>query len=141
MPCNKHLYKWGKSDSMLWYFCNEDESISHLLFECNYARKIWRIVKHVFFKDNEITLDMVLFGKGLSIALNYMFSIIVYYIYKEFFIILCSLEKRNRSEVSIISFNHYLTIRKSIYQHCKSKIWDDVCNLIDMLTNALETET
>jgi hypothetical protein len=119
LPCNKHLYKWGKCDSKLHYFCNEEESISQILYECNYARQIWKIVKHVFLKDNDITLDMVLFGKGLSIALNYIFSIIVYY--KNLLYVL-NQEKRNRSEFYIVSLNHYLTIKKSIYQHCKSKI-------------------
>jgi hypothetical protein len=55
LPCNKNLYKWGKSERMSCYFCNVDDTISHLLFECVYAKNVWKIVKHVFFNNHEIT--------------------------------------------------------------------------------------
>ena len=122
---------------MSCYFCNTDDTISHLLFECAYAKNVWRIVKHVFFNNHEITHDMVIFGKGLSIALNYIFSIYVYYIYKEF--IICSFQNRLRREFCISSFRYYLTIRTNVYQQCKSDVWHDVCTLLDTLLNYLET--
>ena len=40
LPCNTNLHKWGKSDTKLCCFCQEDETVSHLLFECVYARKV-----------------------------------------------------------------------------------------------------
>ena len=34
LPCNRNLFKCGKSDTNLCHFCQEEESVSHLLFEC-----------------------------------------------------------------------------------------------------------
>ncbi len=131
LPCNRNLYKWGKTDSMLCYFCNENETISHLLFECTYAKNVWRLIQNVFFIDKEITHDMVLFGKDLSMSLNYIFSIVVYYIYREF--VISSLEKKQRRVFSNHSFRNYLKIRANIYKHCESKIWHEICILLDTL--------
>ena len=36
LPCNANLHKWGKSDTKLCCFRQEDETVSHLLFECVY---------------------------------------------------------------------------------------------------------
>jgi len=134
LPCNKNLYKWGKTNSQLCYFCNEDETISHLLFDCTYAKQVWRLVSDCLL-HSEITLNMVLFGKGLGVAMNYIFSLSAYYIYKEFLI--PSLEGRDRKHFSIASFVNYLEIRKNVYINCSSNVWKDVCVLIDDLLKTI----
>ena len=37
LPCNRNLFKWGKCDTNLCHFCQEEESVGHLLLECTYA--------------------------------------------------------------------------------------------------------
>ena len=131
LPCNKLLFKWGKIETPLCPFCNEEESISHLLFYCSNAQQIWNYVHRALNLD--ITHDMVIFGTGLDIPSNYVFSIIIYYIYKEFLI--CSFEKKERKYVSIMCFKNYCMFRKNVYEKCKSAVWKDICNVLDILCN------
>ena len=137
LPCNKLLLKWGKSDTAICSFCNEEETISHLLFECQNAQSIWTSVNNILHIENEITLNMVIFGTGLDISLSHVFSIVAYYIYKDF--VVCSFEKKVRQVFSIICFKNYLTIRKNIYEKCTSIVLQNVCSIINTLLNGLET--
>ena len=69
---------------------------------------------------------MVLFGYDTAKVFNHIFSIIVYFIYKEWLIY--SLEKRHRKQpVSYNSFLNYLYIRKNVYSKCSNSVWVDVC--------------
>ena len=83
LPCNTNLHKWGKSDTKLCCFCQEDETVSHLLFECVYAGKVWKFVNDVLQVGDVISHDDVIFGVDLNSSMNSVVSIVVYYIYKE----------------------------------------------------------
>ena len=61
-PCNRNLHKWGKRDRNLCLFCQEEESISHLLYYCTRAKSIWDLIQNVILVDDNITNDMVIFG-------------------------------------------------------------------------------
>ena len=41
--CNLYLFKWRRSDTKLCSLCQDEESVSHLIFACYYAKK-WNIV-------------------------------------------------------------------------------------------------
>ena len=72
---------------------------------------------------------MVIFGTGLNISLNYIFSIAVfYYIYEEYIIFLLENRKRRFSAISL---------KKNVYHKCNSDIWNKVCPLIDLLLDTL----
>ena len=62
LPCNRNLFKWEKSDTNLCLFCQEEESVSHLLYDCICAQKIWKLVKDVFHLRHAISHDDVIFG-------------------------------------------------------------------------------
>ena len=69
--------------------------------------------------------------------MNYVFSILIYYIYKQWLI--PSLEnKLRRIDVSARSLKTYLTFRVNIYSKCSDPIWYNVCNKLEMLIIYLE---
>ena len=137
LPCNRNLFKWGKSDTNLCLFCQEEESVSHLLYDCIYAQKIWKLVNDVFHLRHAISHDDVIFGVDLDLSMNYVSSILIYYIYKQWLI--PSLEnKLRRTDVSARSLKTYLTFRVNIYSKCSDPIWYSVCNKLEMLILYLE---
>ena len=129
LPCNKHLCKWGKIETTLCSICNEEETISHLLFHCSNAQQIWNYIHRAL--NIDVTHDMVIFGTGLDAPSNYVFSIVIYYIYKEFLI--CSFEKKERKQVAIMCFKNYLLYRKNVYEKCNSFVWKEICDVLDIL--------
>ena len=137
LPCNRNLFKWGKSDTNLCLFCQEEES-SHLLYDCTYAQKIWKLVNDdVFHLGHAISHDDVIFGVDLDLSMNYVFSILIYYIYKQWLI--PSLEnKLRRIDVSARSLKNYLMFRVNIYSKCSDPLWYSVCNKLEMLIVYLE---
>ena len=97
-----------------------------MLFYCTYAEYIWEVVNNALLHGENVTHDMVLFGYDTDKVFNHLFSIIVYYIYREWLV--CSLEKRHRKQQFCYnSFLNYLNIRKNVYSKCFNSIWVDVC--------------
>jgi len=133
LPCNKHLFKWGKNATPLCSFCNEEECISHLLFECTNSQNIWNLVSNIL--NIDITHNMVIFGLDLELPLNYVFSVIIYYIYKEYLV--HSFDNKERQPFSNVHLKYYLRYRKHVYEKCSAVIWKDICNILDILINAL----
>ena len=72
--------KCGKSDTNLCHFCKEEESVSHLLFECTYPQNVWKLVNDVFQLGEVISHDDIIFGAELDLSMNHVFSVILYYI-------------------------------------------------------------
>ena len=134
LPCNRNLLKWGKSETNLCCFCQEEKTISHSLFYCTYAKSIWEVVNNALSHGENVTHDMVLFGYDTDKVFNHLYSIIVYYIYREWLI--CSLEKRHRKQqLCYKSFLNYLNIRNNVYSKCSDSVWVDVCiKLICLIT-------
>ena len=64
-------------------FCQEEESVSHLLFECTYTQKVWKLVNDVFQLDDIISHGDVILVLSLILSTNYVFSVIIYYTYRE----------------------------------------------------------
>ena len=126
LPCNRNLLKWGRIETNLCCFCQEEETISHLLYYCTHAESIWDVVNNALLPGESVTHDMVLFGYDTDNVFNHIFSIIVYFIYKEWQI--CSLENRQRKQQFCYnSFLNFLNIRKNVYSKCSNSIWIDVC--------------
>ena len=64
--------------------------------------------------------------------MNYVFSILIYYIYKQRLI--PSFEsKLRRIDVSARSLKTYFTFRVHVYSTCSDPIWYGVCNKLEML--------
>ena len=138
LPCSKNLCKWGIGDTDLCCFCQEEENVSHLLYQCPHVKDIWEAVSAIMPGGQAISHDMVIFGLDLDIVLNHVLSIIVYFIYKEWLV--CSFEKKHcKQNVCTKSLVNFLDYRKSIYSKCSNKIWTDICIKLDVLTAHLET--
>ena len=70
----------------------------------------------------EISHDLVIFSFDLGSVLNHVFSIIVYFIYREWLI--CSFEnKQRRDSVCLKCLMNFLKVRKKIYSKCSHSIW------------------
>ena len=86
-----------------------------------------------------ISHDNVIFGVDLDSSMNYVVSIIVYYIYKEWLI--CSFENKiRRPDISNRSLITYLKIRMNVYSKCSDPILYGVCNKLEMLVLCLESD-
>ena len=69
-----------------------------------------RFVNNALLPGERVTHDMVLFGYDTDRVFNHIFSIIIYFIYKEWLI--CSLENRQRKQQFCYnSFLNYLNIK------------------------------
>jgi len=86
---NKLLVKIGKSDNTLCTFCNNvDESISHLLWDCEYTLKYWKEFQDWMNSNltSNISLnkEMILFGnyKFKDHVFNNMLLVLKFNIYK-----------------------------------------------------------
>ena len=136
LPCNKNLHKWGKSSTKLCYICGEEESISHLLYHCRHVKPVWEIVNSAI-SECDISHDLVVFGFDLDTVLNHVFSIIVYFIYREWLI--CSFENKHRTEsVCLKSLVNFLNTRKHLYSKCSHSIWRDICIKLDIIIDHFE---
>ena len=80
LPCNRNLRKWGKRDTNLCYFCQEEESISHLLYYCTRAKPIWDLIQNVITVGDHITHDMIIFGYDTDNVLkpSFVYNCILY---------------------------------------------------------------
>jgi hypothetical protein len=128
LPCNEKLYIWGKSNTKMCTLCNEIEDITHLLFDCSFAKDVWLYVSNILNMD--ITQNMILFGLELTQAQNTVFSLITYYIYKDWLV--CSLNKFHRQKFCTLALKNFLFIRHNIYSKCVSKQLKDVCTILQL---------
>ena len=44
LSCGEKVHKWNKNVSKLCSYCNENETILHLLYECKRVKTLWQIV-------------------------------------------------------------------------------------------------
>ena len=135
LPCNANLFRWKKINTNNCALCANVESVSHLIYECSYAKEIWRDVEIAL--DIVTSLNMVIFGINKDQTLNTILSIIVYIIYKDWLI--CSLENNSRSDRPCInSIINELNVRHEIYYRCKHKSWKNVCEKLNVLIKYLK---
>ncbi len=81
LPCGENLKRWRKKDDDACTICGETESIVHLIYKCRYAANIWSIVQKCL--NTEISLNDLIFGVNNNLELNFIISVVVYLIYKE----------------------------------------------------------
>lgn len=95
LPCGINLVKWRKMDNSECSICKQQESISHLLFECGYTKYLWAYVDKAF--NIDISLREIILGDIISEDLNIVISIVVYMIYKEW--LMLSLNGKQRQAI------------------------------------------
>ena len=67
LPSNQELHRWKIKNSAKLKFCDEDDSISRLLFECTKIKTIWNIWEEFIYDKYTITVKV---DKSI-IATNY----------------------------------------------------------------------
>ena len=87
VPCGKVLSKWNKDISEKCEYCNETETTKHMLYDCKRVQNIWKNVSSIL-RVNVTWKNVVCGFINVDITpkircLNYIFSIIVYAIFKE----------------------------------------------------------
>ena len=114
--CKKNLYKWNIRNDDKCDVCNQQQSIQHLLWDCEYVRPLWEKVKCVC--DFPITYTKIL---GIDECYNQdnVLTIVTFLIYKEW--LLLSLDdKRRRSTIDFKFYKQEITMRHRIYELCSS---------------------
>ena len=113
LPCGINLVKWKKVNNSECSVCKQQESISHLIFECGYTKDLWAFVNKAF--NIEISIREVILGDVISDELNVVISIIVFMIYKEWLTL--SLEgKERKNNPNLRYFVTELKWYKKIYE-------------------------
>ena len=81
LPCGTNLFRWKRKTDAKCDVCNNIETIEHLLFECEYVKNIWLTIRGTLKRD--ISLHDVILGTNLTDNHNFIVSVTVYLIYKE----------------------------------------------------------
>ena len=77
---NHNLYKWKKRQDDKCHLCNVTEDVTHLLFECRYAKVIWDKINDI--SNHVIDAEDVFLGSKLSNDDIFIVSSISYFIFK-----------------------------------------------------------
>ena len=119
LPCNSNLVKWRKRDSGVCSICNVEETIEHLLFSCDFAKRIW----NDFMQKSTLSIQYedVVLGVSHSVKINWLISLISYSIFvmwtRENIHNVC----RNRNS-NLETIKHYMSYRIALYKHIGWKI-------------------
>ena len=126
LPCNVNLHKWKIRNTKACSICGHDESVEHLLYNCQYAVKIW----NEFNTSTGLKVDLhdVILTHNDNDS-NFVICLVAYLMYKEW--LMKSLDDNVRSNTpSMDNFKADLEYRRKIYDHLQLK---GVCRLIGML--------
>ena len=114
LPCGENLRKWRKRPNAICDICGAHDTVCHLIFECIYAREIWDFVHHIL--DSEINLFDIVCGTDISNHNNFIISVFVYLIYKEWLVL--SLDNKVRKQQVCWSYyKNELNWRSKVYSN------------------------
>ncbi len=126
LPCAVNLKRWKKKRNDKCDICNSTETISHLIYECQYARIIWSKVEKAL--NSTINPYNVILGHNLAQNTNMIISLIAYLIYKEW--VNMSLNNKQRQKTpNMMRYACELEYKKQIY--CETNVLSIYGNLID----------
>ena len=80
IACKHKLKTWKILNDDKCDICNESETAIHMLYECPYARSIWRLLENTI--NENINLWHVVTGHPTK-CINFLISLTAYLIYKE----------------------------------------------------------
>ena len=87
VPCGYSLSKWNTSVSQFCFLCDHNETVSHMLFECEQIKIIWdNISQSVNFKISlkEIICGYTNFDNSKIVkTINYIITLVAYAIFKK----------------------------------------------------------
>ena len=115
LPCGANLKKWKIRQTSLCDVCKEEQTITHLLFECQYVVGLWKCVSEAL--EMDIVKDNIICGcfDGDFRSNNIIITIICFLIYKDW--LLNSIENRKRTTVfNMELLKSELQLRMKIYE-------------------------
>ena len=82
VPCGLSLSKWNHNISERCCYCNEVESIEHMLFNCTRVQRIWNIVNTMLSLKMNVKYIVIGFPYSEYSEKEYCISVVAYFIYK-----------------------------------------------------------
>ena len=134
LPCNKNLKRWKLKGNDMCDVCNNQQSIEHLLFDCQYVKSLWQKVNSIFNVD--ISFQQIL-GYDSYLHVNNVITIVCFLIYKDW--LLKSLVNKKRDESPNIEyFRSEIALRLKIYKSCKIVTFkQELLTQLEMLVNCM----
>ena len=80
LPCNSKLHSWGFYSSTACVFCNQLETVDHILFECKDVVSVWYKLLPVCNMSDINVFEMIFGGKDATT--NWLLSLIQQKIFK-----------------------------------------------------------
>ena len=93
LPCGVSLKKWKIRNTNICDICDEEQTIAHLLFECEYLSGLWERVSQAI--DYDIVCDSIMCGTfdGNCQSNNIVITLVSFLIYKDWLCILWTIRK------------------------------------------------
>ena len=133
LHCGVNLKKWKISNTNICDVCDEEQTIAHLLFECEYLSGLWARVSEAL--DYDIVCDSVICGTfdGNFQSNNIVITLVSFLIYKDW--LLHSLESKKRPTLfNMELFKSELLLRMKIYEKCNMVVHvNQIINLLSFL--------
>ena len=127
LPCNVNLVKWRKRNNPNCKICNVEETTSHMLYYCKYAKSIWKDFNQKI--GFEVEIQDVITGCGLSQEVDLLISLVSYLIYKYW--LLESLKDKPRiNDVSIENLTADFKHRIALYHDIGWKSYVDAVEVL-----------
>ena len=138
LPCGKLVSKWDTNTSMYCLYCQEVESIQHLLFECRRVLNIWDIISTAL--NVNIKLKQVIIGyhgdSRIGYVRNVIITIIAHSIFRQW--ILCKQNVPNKFNYTNLlkacldCLRYYATIFKQTENIETCKMYDNLLSKLEV---------
>ncbi len=136
LPSGKLLCKWNKNVSRFCAFCGKEESVQHMLFDCDRIQDIWKLVGSILVmnvKWKHIVIGY-LENNSNTCFRSLLFSIITYSIFCQWCI--HSENDEQYKKVNILAeIKLLLTFYKNVFSNVKGFLYIEYLN---MFTDALK---
>ena len=133
MPCGVNLKKWKIRNTSSCDVCDKEQTIVHLLFECEYISGLWAKVKQAL--DTDSVCGSVICGTldGNYQNNNIVITLVSFLIYKDW--LLHSLDNKKRPSLfNMEIFKSELQLRMKIYEKCNMIVHvNQIINLLSFL--------
>ncbi len=131
LPCNYNLVKWKQKESSICLTCGNIETIEHMLFYCQCAKRLWEKLGEIL--GLAIKLDHIVFGTKISKDMSFVISLIAYLIYKDWLVASMSNKPRSKN-ISLSMIKPDLYFRFNVYNQLG---WDKICKIMDKLLSQI----
>ena len=79
--CKVLLFRWKLATSKLCLYCSHDQSLKHLIWDCNNSKEFWNSIGQIL--NINISFQLLIIG-GKDKPMNNVLSVLTYLIHKKF---------------------------------------------------------